>query len=78
MNVYIGSGQPLVIGSSAQALSATPDTYDAAQNNISIVTGGKPADITAEISGGSLGGLLSVRSQVLQPAENTLGQFSVG
>src|SRR5262249_26288062 len=28
--------------------------------------------------GGSLGGLLTVRSQVLQRAQNTLGQFSVG
>lgn len=78
MNVYIGTGQPLVIGSAAQALSATPSPYNATQNDISIVNGGKTADITSEISGGSLGGLLAVRSQVLQPAQNTLGQFSVG
>jgi len=78
MNVYIGSGQPLVIGSTAQALSAIPNPYDATQHNIGIVTGGATADVTSEISGGSLGGLLAVRSQVLQPVQNTLGQFSVG
>lgn len=78
MNVYIGSGQPLVIGSTSQALSAIQDPYNATQHNIGIVTGGSVADVTSEISGGSLGGLLAVRSQVLQPVQNTLGQFSVG
>jgi flagellar hook-associated protein 1 FlgK len=78
MNVYIGSGQPLVIGGTAQALSAIQSPYDATQHNIGIVTGGSSADITSEISGGSLGGLLAVRSQVLQPVQNALGQFSVG
>lgn len=78
MNVYIGTGQPLVIGSTAQALSAFQDPYNAAQHDIGIVSGGNTADVTSEISGGSLGGLLAVRSQVLQPVQNTLGQFSVG
>src|SRR6266850_32404 len=78
MNVYIGSGQPLVIGSTAQALTAIQNPYDAAQHNIGIVTGGSTADVTPEISGGSLGGLLGVRIQVLQPVQNTLGQFRVG
>jgi flagellar hook-associated protein 1 len=78
MNVYIGTGQPLVIGSTSQALSAFTDPYDATKHDIGIVNGGNTADITSEISGGSLGGLLGVRSQVLQPVQNTLGQFSVG
>jgi flagellar hook-associated protein 1 FlgK len=78
MNVYIGSGQPLVVGNTSQTLAATPSAYDASQFNIGVVNAGKTADVTSEISGGSLGGLLAVRSQVLQPAQNTLGQFSVG
>jgi flagellar hook-associated protein 1 FlgK len=78
MNVYIGSGQPLVIGSTSQALTATQDPYNASQHTIGIVSGGSTADVTSEISGGTLGGLLAVRSQVLQPVKNTLGQFSVG
>jgi flagellar hook-associated protein 1 FlgK len=78
MNVYIGSGQPLVIGSTAQALTAIQDPYNATQHDIGIVSGGSTADVTSEISGGSLGGLLAVRSQVLQPAQNAIGQFSVG
>jgi len=78
MNVYVGSGQPLVIGSTSQALTAAQDPYNASQHSIGIVSGGNTADVTSEISGGTLGGLLAVRSQILQPVQNTLGQFSVG
>jgi flagellar hook-associated protein 1 FlgK len=78
INVYIGSGQPLVIGSTSQALTASPDSYDATKTDIGIVSGGKTSDVTSNISGGQLGGLLAVRSQVIQPVQNTLGQFSIG
>jgi flagellar hook-associated protein 1 len=78
MNVYVGSGQPLVIGSHSQALTAFQDPYNATQHDIGIASGSSTADITSNITGGSLGGLLAVRSQVLQPVQNSLGQFSVG
>jgi flagellar hook-associated protein 1 FlgK len=78
MNVYIGSGQALVTGSNAQSLAAIPSSYNASQHNIGLVIGGTTTDITSTISGGTLGGLLAVRSQVITPTENTLGQFSVG
>ena len=79
MNVYVGTGQPLVIGATTQKLQATPNQYNASENQVSLVGGGgKTTDITSSISGGQLGGLLAVRDQVLRPAENALGQFSVG
>ena len=78
LNVYIGTGQALVSGSSSQQLTTFQNPYNATEHDIGIVSGGNTADITANISGGSLGGLLSVRSQVLDPTINQLGQFSVG
>ena len=78
MNVYIGTGQALVTGGASQALTAIANPYNATEHNIGIVTGGTTTDITSAVSGGSLGGLLSVRSQVLDPTINQLGQFSVG
>jgi flagellar hook-associated protein 1 FlgK len=78
MNVYIGSGQPLVIGSTSQALTTFADPLNASEQDIGIASGGKITDLTSEISGGSLGGLLNVRSQLLDPTKNALGQFSVG
>ncbi|MGH8136661.1 MAG: flagellar hook-associated protein FlgK [Steroidobacteraceae bacterium] len=78
LNVYIGTGQALVTGSVAQALTAFQDPFNATQHDIGIISGGNTADVTSEISGGSLGGLLAVRSQVVDPTQNALGQFSVG
>jgi flagellar hook-associated protein 1 FlgK len=79
MDVYIGTGQALVVGGTASTLTTVPGAYDASQLGIAIKggSGGTPADITTEISGGELGGLLSARTQVLDPARNAIGQVSV-
>jgi flagellar hook-associated protein 1 FlgK len=78
MNVYIGSGQPIVTGSASQALTVSQDPLNAAQHNIGITTGSSVANITPEISGGTLGGLLTVRTHVIDTTRNALGLFSVG
>jgi flagellar hook-associated protein 1 len=79
MNIYMGTGQALVVSSSAQQLVTTPDANDPGRMNIGISNGGNaPIDVTSEISGGSLGGLLVTRSQVLDPTQNSLGLIAVG
>jgi flagellar hook-associated protein 1 len=79
MDVYVGSGQPLVVGGTAQTLVATPDPNDASESDIGIAAGnGNVSDITKEINGGTLGGLLATRSQVIDPTENALGQIAIG
>lgn len=78
VNVYIGTGQALVMGGVAQTLTTIPGAYDASQLDIGITSSdGTTADITSEVSGGELGGLLSARSQVLDPATNAIGQIAV-
>ena len=77
LDVYIGTGQALVTGGKPQQLSTLPNQYDASQLDIGITSGGGTADVTSEITGGELGGLLSSRTQVLEPAQNALGQISV-
>jgi flagellar hook-associated protein 1 len=80
MDIYIGTGQALVTGSSAQQLVATTNPNDASEYDIGLSagSGGTPSDITSEITGGTLGGLLTTRTQVLDPTENALGQIAVG
>jgi len=78
LDVYIGSGQALVSGGGAQQLTTMPNAYDASVLQVGLSTGGGTADVTGELTGGDLGGLLSARSQVLDPARNALGQISVG
>jgi flagellar hook-associated protein 1 len=78
MDVYIGSGQALVSGSVSQKLSTIPSQYNATELDIGLSTAGGTADITPEISGGDLGGLLTARNQVVDPTQNALGLISVG
>ena len=78
LDVYIGSGQSLVSGGTSQQLTTLANPYNASVLQIGLSSPGGTSDITSEISGGELGGLLSARTQVLDPAQNTLGLISVG
>jgi flagellar hook-associated protein 1 len=78
MNVYIGSGQALVSGGVPQQLAAIQNQYNPTVSDIGVTSAGGTTDVTSEISGGELGGLLNARSQVLDPAQNALGLISVG
>lgn len=76
-DVYIGNGQSLVSGANAQQLTTIPGAYDPTELDIGIKTASGVTDLTTQMTGGELGGLLSARSQVLDPARNALGQISV-
>lgn len=77
INLFIGSGQPLVVGNNASVLQATPGRGDPSRMDIQLVSGGSAQDITQLISGGQLGGMLSYRQDVLDLAFNTLGRMSL-
>lgn len=78
INVFIGSGQPLVVGKEASSIVATTDPYDPSRHTIGLKgPGGTPVDITGSITGGSLGGTMAFRSEVLDPTRNALGRISV-
>ena len=73
-NLYVGSGQPLLVGTSAIRMSSIPD---ATNPEFSVPALNLPGGITlpldsALISGGSLGGLLAARDTVLRPAMEDL------
>ena len=78
VNVLVGNGQSLVIGVDAMQLSTQPDVYDASR--LSIVAGlpGGPVDVTRNLTGGELGGVLDFRRNMLDPARNALGQLAIG
>ncbi|MGC1456796.1 MAG: flagellar hook-associated protein FlgK, partial [Steroidobacteraceae bacterium] len=80
LDVFIGNGQALVSGGNAETLTAIPNQYNPTQFDVGLQTAGSAGtvDVTGSISGGSLGGLLSARSQVIEPTLNTLGQIAVG
>ena len=73
IDVYVASGQALVVGTQTTALSTQPNNYDASQLDIYYGTGSAAQNISGQISGGSLSGYLQAGAQVLTPALSGLG-----
>lgn len=79
LNVFIGNGQALVMGTTAGQLSLQSSAYDPNEKDIAITTGGSSTVvITGAISGGEIGGLLRFVSEVLDPAQNAMGRIAAG
>ncbi|CAD6873295.1 flagellar hook-associated protein FlgK [Methylomonas fluvii] len=73
-NVFIGKGQPLVLGSAASTLSVVGDSNDVNQKLIML----NGQDISKQLSGGEISGNLRFRDQVLDPAQQQLGLLATG
>ncbi len=76
VNVFTGNGQVLVAGAQSFDLKTTPNAYDPTQLEVAYASNG--AVLSPGLQGGTLGGLLQFRSQVLQPAQNALGRIADG
>ncbi|PBJ19545.1 Flagellar hook-associated protein 1 [Pseudomonas sp. ACN8] len=77
VDVYLGSGQPLVIGSTVNKLEAVPGKDDPGRLSLQLNRGSSTIDITSIMAGGEIGGLLRYRSEVLDPAMNELGRVAL-
>ncbi len=76
-NIFIGSGQPLVVGSSAARLEVVPGQGDPNRHEVQFVSGGSRQTITTQITGGELGGLIRYREEVLDSTMNSLGRLAL-
>jgi len=79
-SVFIGNGQPLLVGTQAAVLRAVQDRADPQKTVIAFqVSGGGNVIIDDSlISGGTLGGLVSFRDVSLDAAQNALGRVATG
>ncbi len=78
VNVFVGNGQSLVLGTETTTLVAAPMSPDPDHLDIGFVTPSGPAPITNIVSGGKLSGLFEFRDNVLDPAHNALGRIAIG
>jgi len=78
LNVFIGNGQSLVLGSTSNTIGVTPNAFDPSELDVSFSTGSQSFSINSQISGGTLGGLLQFRQQVLDPTQNAMGRIAIG
>jgi len=75
LNVFIGSGQSLVVGGAVLGLDATASPDDPANLELALVTDNATIPLPSSIfQGGKLGGLLAFRDQTLDQAQNTFGR----
>jgi flagellar hook-associated protein 1 FlgK len=76
-SINTGTGQSLVEGGIANTISAVPSSTDNSQYTIQLKMGSTSMDIGSVVTGGSIGGLLRYRSDVLTPAINDLGRIAI-
>jgi flagellar hook-associated protein 1 FlgK len=77
INLFIGSGQPLVVGKEASSLQVVRGTADPSRAEVQLVSGNSAQGITSLVSGGQLGGLIRYRQDVLDQALNSVGRLAL-
>ncbi|WP_447768723.1 flagellar hook-associated protein FlgK [Pseudomonas kilonensis] len=77
LDIYLGSGQPLVMGNIVNTLQAVPDKNDPGRIGIQLNSGSSSMDLTSVLTGGEIGGLMRYRSTVLDPAMSELGRVAL-
>lgn len=78
-SIFIGNGQPLVVGVQTFALKAAVSQTDPNRTEVAFETGGKDVLIAeSNLPGGKLGGLMEFRSKALDVAQNSLGRVAIG
>jgi flagellar hook-associated protein 1 FlgK len=78
LSIFIGNGQTVLNGVEAFTLSTQPDVSDPTRDVIAYNGLITVYDISANLSGGELGGLLDFRDNVLDPTRNALGRSAIG
>lgn len=77
LNVFVGTGQPLVVGSNVTNISLAAGEEDPQRKEIVLTSNGSEQVITSLMSGGAIGGLLDFRDSVLDPTFNDLGRMAI-
>ncbi len=78
-NVFVGNGQPVVVGRQTFDLVAAPSLEDVSRLEVGYSSGAKTVLLgTATLQGGNLGGLLAFRSETLDATQNAIGRVAIG
>ncbi len=78
-SVFIGNGQPLVVGTTTYELTTVASSTDLGRLQVGYITNGTTVTLPENtITGGKLGGLFEFRSKSLDPMQNSLGRIALG
>jgi flagellar hook-associated protein 1 FlgK len=77
-NVFIGNGQPLVLGTTVNTLTTVQSSANPNYLEIAYSVNGQARAISENnLPGGALGGLFAFRSNSLSSVQNTIGQIAI-
>ena len=77
LDVFIGNGQTLVLGNTANSISTVRSEFDQSEIEVSFSSSTVNYSISNQISGGKLGGLLEYRDKILDPVQNSMGRIAI-
>jgi len=78
INLFIGSGQPLVLGQHALQVEAIVGRTDNAKLELALSSNGTTQRLRGDVMGGKIQALYNFRDNVLDKAFNQLGQTAIG
>ncbi|ORU94266.1 MAG: flagellar hook-associated protein [Cycloclasticus sp. symbiont of Bathymodiolus heckerae] len=78
LNVFVGSGQALVLGNIFNTLGVQQSLTDATVKDIVFKQSGADLVVTKFMTGGEIGGTLRFRDEMLDPAIQSLGEIAIG
>ncbi len=76
-NIFIGNGQPLIVGKTVNKVELRQGSPDESQPQIFINMSSSDVDITQQLTGGILGGAKKFRNEILNPSLNELGRIAL-
>jgi len=76
VNVFTGNGFPIVLGKSTSTFSVN-ETYFG-NFEVTMTSAFSTVNITDNLGGGNLGGLLKFQNDMLNPVRNSLGRLAIG
>lgn len=78
-NIFVGNGQPMVVGSVVSQLTTMPSPTDPNEISVGLLSGGKSIRLAdSSLAGGKLGGLFEFRTTTLTSTQNQLGRIALG
>lgn len=76
-NLFIGSGQTLVVGNVYGTLGTAVSPFNAEDLRITLTQGVGIVDVSNAITGGELQGVLDFKNDVLEPSRRSLGRIAM-
>ena len=77
INVFVGGGQPLVLGSNANRVVTMDNPLDPRRTELAIDVNNNLQMVTDSFSGGNLGGLLRYRDDILDKVQGNVGVLAI-